>query len=69
MKILFLATVACLVLSLSSSAQAQQAHKGKFGDQYCAPYCANLCARPQYAAIPKQKCLSKCLPMCRELGH
>jgi hypothetical protein len=66
MKMLFLASVACLVFSLSSGAQAQ---KAKFSDQHCVPYCANLCARPQYAAIPKQKCLSKCLPMCRELGH
>ena len=40
MKILFLATVACLVLSLSSSAQAQ---KAKFSDQYCVPYCTGHC--------------------------
>jgi hypothetical protein len=40
MKILFLATVACLVLSLSSSAQAQ---KARFSDQYCVPYCTGHC--------------------------
>ena len=67
MKILFLATVACLVLSLSSSAQAQ---KAKFGDQYCRPYCINYCAKPGKDGKPHTPaCFSKCLPMCRELGH
>jgi hypothetical protein len=83
MKILFLATTACLVLSFSSSAQAQ---KAKFSDQFCAPYCTRHCAdvsagrkRPDPTVNPtgkfedspayRQRCMSKCLPMCRELGH
>ncbi len=68
MKMLFLATAACLVFSLSSSAQAQ---KAKFSDQYCVPYCAKYCANrlgnPDLERI--QKCHPKCLTMCRELGH
>jgi hypothetical protein len=80
MKILFLATVACLVLSLSNSAQAQ---KAKFSDQYCVPYCTGYCrdvstgraqpfnpnAKPEDSAAFRQRCISKCMPMCRELGH
>jgi hypothetical protein len=80
MKILFLATAACLVLSLSSSAQAQNS---KFSDQYCVPYCTGHCAdvsagRKQPAnpnakvedtPAFRQKCMAKCVPMCRELGH
>ncbi len=70
MKILFLATAACLVLSLSSSAQAQK-QKATFSDQYCVPYCAKYCAnRPGNPDLQRiQTCNSKCLPMCRELGH
>jgi hypothetical protein len=85
MKILFLATVAGLIFSLSSSAQAQ---KAKFSDQFCGPYCTRHCAdviagrrKPVNAdgtinlnAKPdspgyREKCMSKCMPMCRELGH
>ena len=70
MKMLFLATAACLVFSLSSSAQAQ---KAKFSDQYCVPYCANYCAKfcanPGRAQECPSKCPPKCLTMCRELGH
>jgi hypothetical protein len=67
MKILFLATAACLVFLLSSSAQAQ---KTKFSDQYCVPYCANYCANPRKDGKPhSQECHSKCLTMCHELGH
>ena len=80
MKILFLATAACLVFSLSSSAQAQ---KAKFSDQYCVPYCTGHCAdvsagrtQPANPTVKvedspafRQRCMSKCLPMCRELGH
>jgi hypothetical protein len=80
MKMLFLAAAVCLVFPLSSSAQAQ---KAKFSDQYCVPYCTNHCAQVsagvQQPANPtvtaentpafRQKCMLKCLPMCRELGH
>ena len=80
MKMLFVATAACLVFSLSSSAQAQ---KAKFSDQYCVPYCTGHCedvsagrakpANPNVKAEDspafRQRCMSKCLPMCRELGH
>src|SRR5436309_3033426 len=84
MKMLFLATAACLVISLSSSAQAQ---KAKFSDQHCTPYCTSHCAevmagrrKPVNAdgtvnlkAKPdspgyRERCMSKCMPMCRELG-
>jgi hypothetical protein len=74
-KILFSAT-AWLVLSLSSSAQAQNT---KFSDQYCGPYCANYCKNPTLcrdrigttpACTPNsQACHSRCLKMCHELGH
>jgi hypothetical protein len=67
MKILLFATAACLVLSLSSSSSAQP-HKGQFSDEYCVPYCARYCTKWTDAAR-QQKCHSKCLPMCRELGH
>jgi len=70
MKILFLATAACLVLSLSSGAQAQ---KAKFSDQYCVPYCANYCAKFCANKFDKPQCPKtcppKCVTMCRELGH
>jgi hypothetical protein len=66
MKMLFLATVACLVLSLSSSAQAQ---KGKFGDQFCVPYCANYCKNRPGNDPLRRKCNAICLPMCHEQGH
>jgi hypothetical protein len=76
MKILFLATAACLVFSLSSSAQAQ---KAKFSDQYCVPYCSNYCKNPTLcrdrigttpACTPNSpQCHSRCLTMCHELGH
>jgi hypothetical protein len=79
MKMLFLAAAACLAFSLSSSAQAQ---KAKFSDQHCVPYCTGHCAdvlagRKQPASNTKvedtpawrQRCMSKCVPMCRELGH
>jgi hypothetical protein len=79
MKILFLATAACLFLSLSSSAQAQAR---KFSDQYCVPYCTRLCAdiiagrKPPANPNSKvdspgfpQRCMSHCVPMCHELGH
>jgi hypothetical protein len=69
MKILFLAIVACLVLSLSNSAQAQQAHKPKFDDKYCVPYCANFCRNRPGNDPLRRKCNAGCLPMCRELGH
>ena len=86
MKILFLATAACLVLSLSSSAQGQtssaqgqtssaQGEKDKFSDQYCVPFCINRCANKFWGdASQKERCKSqvynsRCLPMCRELGH
>jgi hypothetical protein len=69
MKMLFLATAACLVLPLSSSAQTQKP-KGNFSDQYCVPYCANYCAKPGKDGQPHTAaCPSKCLVMCRELGH
>jgi hypothetical protein len=69
MKIVFLATAACVILSLSSSAQAQG--KQKFSDQYCVPYCKNYCATPRKDGRPHHptNCFSKCVPMCRELGH
>jgi hypothetical protein len=67
MKMLFLATAACLAFSLSGSAQAQ---KAKFNDQFCVPYCKNYCANPRKDGKPhSQNCYSQCLPMCRELGH
>jgi hypothetical protein len=80
MKMLFLTTAACLVVSLSSSAQAQ---KQNFSDQYCIPYCTGHCAdvsagrvRPidptvkaEDTADFRKRCMSKCVPMCRELGH
>src|SRR5215469_11120015 len=80
MKMLFLATSACLVLSLSGGAQAQKAN---FSDQYCVPYCTRHCAdvsagrtqpaRPNVKAEDspafRQRCMSHCLPSCRELGH
>jgi hypothetical protein len=82
MKMLFLAITTCLVFSLSSSAQAQ---KAKFSDQYCAPYCTGHCAdvlagrtqpfnhnpavKIEDTPVWRQACMSKCLPMCRELGH
>jgi hypothetical protein len=66
MKMLFLATAACLILSLSSSAQAQ---KAKHSDQFCVPYCQNFCAKRPGNDPLRQKCNAKCLPMCRELGH
>ena len=83
MKMLFLATAACLVVSLSSSAQAQVSRQGKFSDQYCVPYCTGHCrdvsagraqpANPNVKAEDspafRQRCISKCMPMCRELGH
>ena len=80
MKMLFLATAACLVFSLSGSAQAQ---KPTFSDQYCIPYStghyADVSAGRKQPANPtvkvedspafRQRCISKCVPMCRELGH
>ena len=90
MKILFLAPAACLVLSLSSSAQTGES---KFSDQYCVPYCTRLYAdiiagrKPPLRQLPdgtwranptakvedspgfRQRHMSKCVPMCRELGH
>jgi hypothetical protein len=55
MKMLFLATVAGLVFSLSSNAQAQ---KAKFNDKFCVPYCTNYCAefvagrKPRFRRLP-----------------
>jgi hypothetical protein len=67
MKILFLATAAFLVLSLSSNAQDQ---RFKHSDAFCGPYCAKYCAAYiTHHNQTLQKCLSKCMPMCRESGH
>ena len=77
MKILFLATAPCLFLWLSSGAQAEGK---KFSDQYCIPYCERFCEkniieRPMAPdgdtnpATRRPKCMKRCVPMCRELGH
>jgi hypothetical protein len=77
MKILFLVTAACLVFSISSSAQTGGR---KFSDQYCVPYCERYCeqrlrdrpAGPDGDTNPvtrRKNCNLKCVPMCRELGH
>jgi hypothetical protein len=90
MKMLFLATAACLLLSLSSGAHAQ---KAAFSDQYCVPYCTRFYAdviagrKPPLRQLPdgtwqanptkkvedspayRERFMSKCMPMCRELGH
>ena len=81
MKVLFFATAACLVLSLSSSEQEKK--KANFSDQYCIPYCTRHCAdvsagrsQPANPGVKvedspgfRQRCVSHCVPMCRELGH
>jgi hypothetical protein len=52
MKILFLATAACLVCSLSSSAQPQ---KDKFSDQYCGRTAQITAKIQRYAEIGSER--------------